>query len=511
VNTLPRRLIPYIPVCTVCTCLFVFALILSPLQNPTSLGDGIRHLALAQILHQGKQFGGWGDFVTSGYFSLHSSDPWYLTHLLITPLGALDTVLAQKIFILILGFAVGASFLLILSSLKIPSRMQSVCVLVLFLGNVQWMLRLLLGRPVFMMVSLLLLLLLSFLQRKTWPLLPLMTIATLLSHLFVFPLFLCLLGSLWFVLQREYRKASCSMVYAALGVSVAFLLIPQNLNYVHYIAEVFLKVPFNVQLFTGTEMQSGIHRMAPIVVLLGACTLFLRILRMQGRTTKEEMMARGIVLTGTLVGFMTVGMLVWVRMLDFLWPLLLVLLAQILSLCPSLPTELARYLLPKRVLKKRLAWAVLLLIIFVNIAKTEFTFLSTDADRNLGQFADAFKEVPPQSRVLNLDWDLFPALFTVRPDLLYTRGMDPSYDYLVSPHSIDLYSVIRTQTPDAVDWDNWLRELTQYVPSDVLVLWSANRSAVLNHLRTIPNLTLLRRNERIAVFKIATSLTHEKE
>jgi hypothetical protein len=506
-----RPSVARLPALTLCGCLLILALILSNIANPTSLGDSIRHLTLASLLRSGQSFQGWGDILYSGYFNTHNVDPWYLTHILLTPLGALDIVTAQKLFILLLVSVVGIGFLTTVNIWRLTPVTQSVLVCLLLFGHIQFSLRLLVGRPLFFMVTLTMFALLFVLQRHALPLIFLMIVATLLSHLFVFPLLVCLVGFLWLFSLSEKYKATLVLLCSIAGVCIGLFLHPQTSNYIHYIVTIFLKVPFLVQLNTSTEMHSGIGRMAPVFALFGAMILFAYSLRHSQRISWKDMHKHGLSLTAVIVTVMIGGMFVWVRMLDFLWPLLLVLLAQILSLHPRVVSETMQSILPQWALHKRLAIGVLVLFLTVHTGKIYYSFTSSDAGRALAHFAEPMKVIPDSARVLNIDWDLFPVLFSARPDLFYARGMDPSYDYLVDPESIGLFSTIRTSSPENIDWDAWLEEMMLHLPSDYLALWTENRSETIEVLDNVQKLEQVGMSQRIVVYKILVSPRHQRK
>ena len=502
---LKRLVLTYLPTLTLCGCLLLFGTFLSSLAHPTSLGDGIRHLTLARLLQEGNSFEGWGDVLYSGYFSMRSSDPWFLTHVLLMPLGALDIAIAEDMLILLLIGAVGITFLLFLRTLRLSPASQSILIALLLLGHVQFTFRLLVGRPLFLMVALTMLALLAVLHKQPLLLLVLMTMATLLSHLFVFPLFVCLLGSLWLLSLSRKRTALLTVLSSLSGLAIGLLLHPQARNFAHYVFTIFLRVPFLTELDTGTEMHSGIGRMAAVLTLLGACSLFAYHLWYTRRVSWKEMHRRGLSLTASIVLVMTLGMLLWVRMLDFLWPLLLILLAQVLSLYPPIAKETAHVLLPRWALLRKYTLGVLLLVLTVNTAKTFYSFSTVNAENALSHFTDPMKNIPEKSRVLNVDWDLFPSLFSARPDLLFARGMDPSYDYLSDPDSIRFFAAVRNPSEET-DWNVWLTELIQHIPSDYLALWRAEkRRNMIETLNQNKSLEHVGMSDRIIVYKILPS------
>lgn len=483
-------------------------MLLNILVNPTAPGDGIRHLTIARLLFEGQSFQGWGDFLYSGYFSTRTVDPWFLTHVLLTPLGAFDIALSQELLILILASAVGISFLISLNVLRVQSKTQSVLVALLLLGNVQFILRLLLGRPLFLMVALSMIVLLAIIHRRLVILLPMMIVTTLLSHLFVFPLFICCLGFVWLYSLGERSKAVRVFIYCVLGVLLGLILHPQTTNYIHYVLTIFLKVPFQEQLHIGTEMQPGIGNMAPIIALWGIIALFVKV-TLESGTAWKTFHERGITLSIGITALMTVGMLSWIRMLDFLWPLLLVLIAQLISLRPQVAEETARLIIPNRIVNKKIGLCVLLLFLTVHTAKAYNIYIQNDVDRAPVHFSEPLKNIPRAARVLNVDWDLFPSLFSVRPDLLYARGMDPSYDYLVDPYLNQLYAVIRTSSPKSIQWDVWIEELQSNVPSDYLALWADKHADVIAELDEIDGIELIGRSKKLVVYKILLSPKRE--
>jgi hypothetical protein len=429
-----------LPLITSVIGLLILGSVLIGLEAPLSLGDGIRHITFAsQLFEHGVQhIGGWGDVLFSGYFSVRNIDPWFLTHVLLIPLTVMEVVPAQYLFALLQIALLCSVTVMIFRSLKLSPQVQSALLGVLLFGNIQFTLRLLLGRPLLITVALCILVLAAVLKRKAITVGILLALATLLSHMFPFPVFIAVCGCVWLVSISENKAALQLAMYSVIGVAIGIALHPQSLSYVHYMLTVFLREPFLTPIHNATEMQSGLTRMGAMAAVTGLAVLLAHYARMVGDVSWREMHDKGVSLTAGIVLFMLLCMLLWTRMMDFLWPLQIVLLGQILSLRPYLMRDIATALLPSFALKRGTIVLLTLLILGVHTAKLHHSFRTTDAKRLLTHFSTPLQNIPAGSRILNTDWDIFPALFTVRPDLLFTRGMSPSYDYVLSPKSIAL-------------------------------------------------------------------------
>lgn len=500
----PRRSLPcLLPAYAGALGLLVLASLLLRLENPTSLGDGIRHLTLVRLLARGEiaEFHGWGDVLFTGYFSTRNVDPWYLTHTVLLPLGFLPLIPAQNSLILGMSALLAGAFLFAIRACKLSPLANGVLVLLLLLGNMQFSMRLMLGRPLFLMAALTLLCLACILERRAFAVGALLCVATLLSHLFFFPLAVALCGVLWLWSSGEKRMAAVLLACAAAGTGAGLLLHPDSAQYFHYFTRVFLRIPLLTGLPVGTEMQSGFDRMGMPIAAYGLAALFILVAKNRHSLPWSEMHQRGLTLTGGICIAMLLGMAAWVRMLDFLWPLLLVFVAQALSLSPALARETVSAILPRKAIAMHAPAVAMLMILTVHTVKLHVSFVETDHERSLAEFAGPLSGMAPGSRVLNLDWDLFPSLFSVRPDLLYARGMDPSYDYIADPASTILFLPEMSELETQEQRGAWLQTLEERFQPDYLAVWADKNTGMLQKLLATDDLVLVSKSERLAVFK----------
>ncbi|PIQ76227.1 hypothetical protein COU78_04675 [Candidatus Peregrinibacteria bacterium CG10_big_fil_rev_8_21_14_0_10_49_24] len=497
----------FLPLITIVLALVLLSSVLMGLHAPTSLGDGIRHHTLASLLTKNgvRSFGGWGDILYGGYFRLHNSDPWFLTHVILMPLGGFESIVAQRIFIVLSISLLSLALLYAMSNLHLSPTTKSVLLVLLLLGHVQFSMRLLIGRPLILMVALSIVVWSTALQKKAVASGVLLAIATLLSHLFLFPFFIVVCAGVWLWTLHDKRSAIEMLVAGATGVAAGFALHPQSMEYMHFFFTVFLRIPFMQNLPLGTELQSGIGRMAAPIALAGAAILLAYYASHACGITKKQLHEKGISLTAFIACVFLLGMCMWVRMLDFLWPVLIVLLAQLLSLQTDMAAKAAKDLLPSFAVRNHVPLLILLLVVGVNMGKMHYSFRSTDLERMLTHYSAPLESIPSGAAVLNIDWDLFPALFTVRPDLRFARGMDPSLDFVANPKVTGLLLAVRSSQPEKIDWESWERDLAALYPSDYLVIRIPEHVRVLPYLQSLTSLTEVSSGEQIAVFRMSHS------
>lgn len=502
---LPRP--AFLPLITTVVGLLILGSVLIGLEAPLSLGDGIRHITFASqfVEHGARHIGGWGDVLFSGYFTAYNIDPWFLTHILLIPLTGMEIVPAQYLFALLQIALLCAATVLVFRSLKLSPQVQSVLLGILLFGNMQFTLRLLLGRPLLITVALCVLVLAAVLKRKIQVVGILIALATLLSHMFPFPVFIAVCGCMWLVSITENKTALQLAVYSVIGVAIGVALHPQSLSYIHYMCTVFLREPFLTPIHNATEMQSGYARMGAMAAVTGLAVLLAHYARTVGNVSWSEMHRKGVSLTAGIVLLMLLCMLLWTRMMDFLWPLQIVLLGQLLSLRPHLMRDMATALLPSFALKKRTIVLLTLLVLGVHTAKLHHSFRTTDAKRLLTHFSIPLQDIPEGARILNTDWDIFPALFTVRPDLLFARGMSPSYDYVLDPTSIALFQTVHSHTPGNAEWKSSMKKLLTTYPAEYLVIWTPKNTATTEALLSLSSLEEYGRSSEILVFTISPS------
>lgn len=461
------------PLLALLLCLLPFGITVALTQNPTSLGDGIRHLTHAQILSQEGVYSsdGWGDYLFTGYFSDHSSDPWFLSHIVLIPLSALPLTHGHAGLVLLSILSIALSLLLIFRSWKLPPGTQAVLLSLLILGNTQFALRITLGRPVFLMVALTLWVIYAILQRKHIVLCVLLLLATLLSHLFVFPLFIVLTGVAWFLTNGDRREAVSALLWSAIGVVVGILIHPHSLPYLHYLSNVFFVIPFlSESLDLGTEFRSEslyatLH--LPFIALSGLTVV--SALRKR-ETTFEDIHTNATTFLLCVCLVFIIGIYSWVRFVDFAWPLVVLLLGFICKTYPQSVSYTAKALLPSFALQKNVLVPVLLLVLIVTGVKVPMHFVKNDGERNLHALSALMSSIEPGARIFNVDWDTMPGLFSQRPDLLYARGMDPTFDYVWDPDASILLSALKSRERYLIDWDIWREQITEKYESDYIVI-----------------------------------------
>ena len=441
---------------------------------------------------------GWGAFFYHGYFAtVQSSDPWFLFHVLLSPIADLSPLLIQQILLLGTFALLGSVFLVHCRALSLPSKTTSILLLILLLGNIQFMMRGFLARPAHIQSAFTLAVLVSILHRKIFLLFFLLLVSTLLSHLFVIPLLLTLCGVVWLLILRRKNHALHIAFAAFGGVGLGLWLHPHSAHYIHYLSTVFTKLPFLLQLDVGTEMMSGAGRDGTLLLACACIFLQLTIAQKKEGIRLQRILEEGIVLTTFVVITMLTAFYVWVRMIDFLWPLVLALAVQVTALQHDLPKKALQEVLPKKCCTAQFLISVLLLIFVVHTGKLANEYWKTDDERDLQPVRMAMEQIPTGSKVFNIDWDLFPLLIFLRPDLQYARGMDPGFNYLTDARSEHLFRTINTTSQP----DVWLQEgLEIFQGTDSIVQWSDRHSTLLQYLQESDWMTQSDAQSVISVF-----------
>ncbi|HAI98822.1 TPA: hypothetical protein DCL30_04805 [Candidatus Peribacteria bacterium] len=490
-------------------CVGLIALMLWPLENAPFQDDGIRHLTLARLMAERGigAFTGWGDFFFTGYFTHHNSDPWFLSEVLLLPLAGFPLVTGIKWFIVLSSALLAVIMIFAFRALKVPSGSAAILIVLLLFGELGFFLRLFLARPFILISCVLVLVILAIVRRQTWALLPLLALAVLLSHLFIFPLIASCIGVLWLLSVGDVRRASMAALSIILGIGLGLLLHPQAPAYLHYLFTVFLQPVFSQQMSHGTELLGGFglgsHMAEPAAgaaILLGACAFSCS--KVPLRTLHE----RGVTFTAFIVVGLLAAFWLWARSIEMLWPVLILLIGQIIGLAPSAPALLLQKILPARFTTGSLAVCALLIIAANNIETTSSYLLREDPRRSLAPVAEALKDIEPGAHVLNTLWDTFAMLFAVRPDLTYATAMDSSFTAIEDQTGSLLLDVTRDRTfafPDPIiSASSWLRQTLDRFPSaQYLVLPTKNRSFV-QALSALPSLERIASNEVIAVFRV---------
>lgn len=497
------------PLITSALVLLGITLLLTSLNHPTSLDDGLRHITMASVLREEgiASVSGWGAFLYRGYFSEVDSDPWFLSDLLLVPLTLLPPLIALHVFTLLAIAVLIGTFLLLLRSEKLPPFLSSFFVLLLIFGNGAFLLRLLIARPFTIMTAVSLLTLHAIVNERWWLVGLLLACAVLLSHLFVFPLSLALLGGLWLAQRRKRHDAIRLTGASVLGVALGLLLHPHALNYLHYLGTVFVRIPFLKAIGIGAELYSGWgNGDASIATALALSALIvLSFSAHRDGVRLQNLWRQRVGLTAAAALLFLACFSLWLRAIDLLWPFLLLLVAQLIGACPSILRTASGFLPSSPRRQRPLLCAVTIVICLLNAIAVGGRLLRTDTARALSQF-EAIQRLPAGARVLNIDWDLFPPLVFLRPDLRYARGMDPTMDYIADPEGFTLLHAVEEEIADlpgpVIDGPGWLAQILVHYPADFLVVDRRRHPMFLQSLRATPELREWRRPGTIAVFSV---------
>src|SRR3989344_6577159 len=223
-----------------------FTLLLWSLENVVSFDDGLRHFAMAKFMgeHGISANTGWNVFLFHGVMSSLAVDPWFFYDVLLIPLTRLQPTDALKLVSIIEMILIGGIFFALLRTLRVPRRLEPWYLLALFLGDFHFVHRILLGRPFPFFTALVLLAIICLFQRRLILLGATLFAATLLSHLFIFPLAVSIFGVAWLLVIRDKRSALRASVAVVTGVGMALAVHPQSMAYLTYLATVLPIIPF---------------------------------------------------------------------------------------------------------------------------------------------------------------------------------------------------------------------------------------------------------------------------
>lgn len=536
-----------------------FALLLHALKNPLYFDDGLRHMAMAKHMGEvGILRASWSDFVYEGILTQLRTDPWFLYHALLIPIGGLPVNLATDIVILAGIALLTASFLFAIAPTRLSVSAKSALVLLLLFGESTFTSRLFLARPVLIHVCISLLVLRFFQDGKPIRAAACIFVACLLSQMFVLPLFFAQCAIAWLLLTKKRTDAAHAVIAVTIAVAAALLAHPNAEDHVRYLTQVFLRIPFMNMADRGDELRGGIGRSLPILELVFVCAsgaIFL--LRNNGKTERAAMSQA--VFTGLLAIGMLAGMIFWVRIIDFLWPVLLVFVAHVLSLDKNalnavfnrivassrirssaalaicalvmlvwprlrdflwpLPIVAVAHMFHPKIFTaangvgRRLLYGICLLVIVV--LNTAFLLLWTlphDASRSLDRFALP-DSISAGSRVLNVDWSYSPIYFTLRPDLRFATAMDPAFLLLTKPdlamHLHAANSSYFRSDAFAIDGDAWLRTVLLLTDAQYVLLETQSHGRLIAALEQTERVSRMESGEATAVFRINTAFEDE--
>jgi len=481
-----------------------FALILFALKNPTSLDDGLRHFAMARVLRdQGVMaVPGWSNFFYEGWLHRYPVDPWFLSDVLLIPFTFLPLAKGLQLFVVFEIVCLLSAFLLVLRSFRVPPVASSVFLLLLVFGETQFMGRFLFGRPYALLTAMTLFVIYAMKERHWMFVSVAIAISVLLSQLFVFPLFLCACGVAAFLVTKELRDACRLMIASVCGVFAGLILHPEPLLYAQYLLTVFLKIPFLKSIGLSREMQAGLTNSSALSVLAVAAVILLFGMQLH-RHSQVKMTKNADILTLCIaILFFGGAFLIWLRAIDILWPLLLICAAALYAADPS---ALHKLIVLFRLRKK--SAMLMLTACFTVVCTTQvlilpYIFARDDASHSLQPY-ESLAVIPPGSRVLNLDWEKFFQYVSVRPDLQYAMGIDPSFTHLTDPEVLPLIGKLTNQSPqNSVDPTILIHALLEQYPSECMILSQARFSSAIDALEKAPSFEKILETDVLAVFKV---------
>ena len=501
--TKPRKKIPLFWIGTVFVGLLAIPLLI--LKNPTSLDDGLRHYVYAATLRSEGIFTvpGWSRFLYEGTMSRLHVDPWFLSDVLLIPFTVLPVVRALQLFVLAQAAFLLFSFTLLLRAFNMPRRLMPMYLFFFLFGDHLFLSRLFLARPFPLMTGMFLLTLWAILERRWISLGFILSISVLLSHLFVFPAILCAGSILWLMLQKRNRDAMLLAGSLIAGVAFGFLLHPQAADYAEYLFTIFFRIPFLRELKLGNELGYGYAKgiSSSVVALLfaGAMTLAFFRQKNKGRLSGDGWI---IILLGTMSLGLMVAQMLWIRVVDFLWPVLLILIAFLHSRPGNLLARTKQYLFPTSMRGHFFADLFVLLTILQTVI-VYVVMVRKDPDRRLTT-CGAIEAVEPGARLLNPAWAPRPPFLMLRPDLRYATGMDPTFLYAEDPEAFRLMDMFHKGTigkHEGLSEAVWVDRLLERMPSDVLVLPNGDEKTV-EAFSNVPRLRMLSNTGAFAIFRI---------
>lgn len=539
--------IRHFPLITAFILIALTGLLIVTLTHSLALDDSLRHLAMARLLHaQGiAQAPGWDAFFHAGIMQQLHVDPWFLFHLLLTPLAALPIYHALDWMTFGCSAAVILSFWWLLRSQKISPQLAAGLILLLVLGEVSFTNRLLLARPFLLITAITLVLLRCILEKRVLLIGICLLLAVLLSQLFIFPLFIVGCGVVWLCTQQEWKRGGCIAIAAALGVLLGWLVHPHSADYLTYFITVFFKITGRDTASLGQEMHSGFGRFLPFVeVFLAGSLLSLLHAYKSKKISVQDMQKTGITLVLVLIAVFFFLFIKWRRSLDFLWPLSLLLFAQIHALHPTaLIDALKQFSKTSKQRKLTLLallasfallaffprlldflWPILTLLLFaifhsldhrpirlitsglccLVFAQLMLWTYPFDAARSLVPFAGMLR-IPTAGRVVNMDWQSFPMLVSLRPDLTYAHGIDHTFLKLTHPNILHSFDVLTNLEHSAlppgaqIDVERWLADVQKQMPAEYLVLSTQSHPRLIQALES-SSARLMTKNKTLSIF-----------
>ena len=495
---MPRtsRFSSLLPLLTGVGILAVLAGILLPLEYPVSWDDGLRHITMArEMLTNG--FGiGWSRFFYAGYLYEHLVDPWFLANFSYMPFVSFSDATALHLYSLMSVAILLLTFWWVIRPFKLPPKWSSLLLLMLLLGDQLFTQRILIARPFVFTSAFTLIMIKVVLERRVLLAALCMLVATLFSQLFVFPLFVLGCGCLWIYTLGERKKSITLATAGLIGVFVGILIHPHSWEYMQYIVLVFSKIPFMKHIRLGGEMYSGFSSSNSLFALVGAIiSLTVTSLVVHGKPKLNACYKSGLIFVAIMFVLFYIMYFLWARAIDLLWPVGIVLLAVFLSQIHECITDFFSYR------SKRLHCSYgTITCIFICTALLVHTFIiyTNNTERNQNhplRGSEEFALIEPNSRVLNLDWDLLPVFISIRPDLKFASGIDNTFAYLENEKGYELLSVYFSHTfyleKPIIDTSSWITQLLEHYPADYFLVWGERSKNIRPVLYKTPELTRL--------------------
>jgi hypothetical protein len=484
-------------ICAITAVLF-FAVLLLIRDNPLTLDDGLRHMAMGKLMAERGMLNvnGWSEFFYEGYLSNLKTDPWFLSDVLYRMFASLPGLIAIKAFTLMSVCALAASGILVFRSLKLSPMWSAVFTALLLFGEQTFTMRMLIGRPFTLMTAVILFAIWAITDRRDLLIGVLMLFSVLLSQLFVFPLMIACIAIFSLFLRSERNRALLLTLYVFMGLVLGFCLHPQAGEYLLYLHDVFLKIPFlDSEASLSTEMQPGIwvFSLSILVILLAsalliACDIPSKTLRSFHRT---QVFFPFMCAVAFLVLY-----IFWIRAIDVLWPLSLVLFA---SLAVRHWKEfLAAF---HFFIRSKVIVTLFLGLCAFQVCAVPIWFYMNEDTKDLSAYA-AIEDIEPGSRVLNMDWQRFAVYVFLRPDLTYATGIDPVFTYDTDPRVTRILLALRDDVFQKENAPAMLRELMILYPSDYIVMTEVAYAKAADTLETMQGLEKISSSREIRVFRI---------
>ncbi len=465
-------------------------------SSPASWDDGLRHITMARVMRTEGINQTWSRFFYGGYLADHQVDPWFLADVSYIPFTAFPDPVGLRIYSIVGFFALLLVVWRLIAPLRLPLWWQNILLILVALPP-EFLFRMILGRPLAWCTVLALLTLDAVLRRRPLVVGAVLCIATLFSHLFIFPLFFAGAGVLWHIFERRYRPAFLLSLSAFAGIVLGLMLHPQASAYISYLFHVFLQTPFAPRSLSNSgEMTPTSSSNIPLAVL-GVCALCILGAVKAKSFRINDAWKIGTPLLLALILPLTGAYLIWSRSIDFLWPLLVVLLAQVLALSWKFSADLFNVSMKPLFPKARgggLIAGVIVLASVLTIQRSGLLLWRTDGTRSMDHVA-VLRTLPDGSRMLNPEWFFVPPFIAANPRLKFVSGFDNIFLRKANPEAFDLLEVyfsLGARIPHPViDIHAWMSQILAIYPSDYLIVSRQWGESLLPVLRQTPGLTAL--------------------